>query len=133
MGKTKLDETYIFKISIKMQFFWCNSWYKYILRPYAWRVKTTKGNNKWKSNRWKTRILSASSKIWKKSKYFDKDLHQVVLSANNKNKKEEKEKKETKRKQQQNLTFLRELYEREKDTESNNKNQLEINEREVTI
>ena len=26
MVKTKLDETYIFKISIKMQFFWCNSW-----------------------------------------------------------------------------------------------------------
>ena len=49
-----------------------------------------------------------------------------------KNKKEEKEKKETKKKQQQNLTFLSELYERKKDTESNNKNQLEINAREVT-
>ena len=35
-------------------------------------------------------------------------------------------------KQQQNLTFLSELRERKKDTESNNKNQLEINEREVT-
>ena len=46
-----------------------------------------------KSNRRKTRILSASSKIWKTSKYFDNDLRQVVLSAQ-KNKKEEKEKKE---------------------------------------
>ena len=34
-----------------------------------------------KSYRSKTRILSASSKIWKTSKYFDKDLRQVVLSA----------------------------------------------------
>ena len=81
-----------------------------------------------KTNRWKTRILSASSKIWKKSKYFDKDLHQVVLSAQ----KKERGKKETKKKQQQNLTFLSELHERKKDTESNNKNQLEINKREVT-
>ena len=46
-----------------------------------------------------------------------------------KNKREEKE---TKKKQQHNLTFLSELYDRKKDTESNNKNQLEINEREVT-
>ena len=30
---------------------------------------------------WKTRILSASGKIWKTSKFFDKDLRQVVLSA----------------------------------------------------
>ena len=66
-----------------------------------------------KPNRWKTRILSASSKIWKwkSSKYFDKDLRQAVLSAK-KNKKEEK----NKEKQQQNLTFLSELYERRKDT-----------------
>ena len=28
MGKTKLDETYIFKISIKMRFFWCSYWYQ---------------------------------------------------------------------------------------------------------
>ena len=28
MGKTKLDEIYIFKISIKMQFFWCSYWYQ---------------------------------------------------------------------------------------------------------
>ena len=28
MGKTKLDETYIFKISIKMRFFWCNYCYQ---------------------------------------------------------------------------------------------------------
>ena len=27
MGKTKLDETYISKISIKMRFFWCSYWY----------------------------------------------------------------------------------------------------------
>ena len=41
-------------------------------------------------------------------------------------------KKETKKKQQQSLTFLSELHERKKDTESNNKNQLEITEIEVT-
>ena len=46
--------------------------------------------------------------------------------------KKERGKKETKKKQQQNLTFLSELHERKKHTESNNKNQLEINEREVT-
>ena len=46
--------------------------------------------------------------------------------------KKERGKKETKKKQQQNLTFLSELQERKKDTESNNKNQLEIDEREVT-
>ena len=28
MSKTKLDETYKFKISIKVRFFWCNYWYK---------------------------------------------------------------------------------------------------------
>jgi len=28
MGKTKLDETYIFKTSIKMRFFWCSYWYQ---------------------------------------------------------------------------------------------------------
>ena len=65
----------------------------------------------------KTKILSASSKIWKTSKHFDKDLRQVVLSAQKK-----KEEKETKKKQQLNLTFLSELCERNKDTESNNKN-----------
>jgi len=37
-----------------------------------------------------------------------------------------------KKKEQQNLTFLCELYERRKDTESKNTNQPEINEREVT-
>ena len=82
-----------------------------------------------KTNRWKTRILWASSKIWKTSEYFDKDLGQVVLSDQ---KKEREKKKETKKKQQQNLTFLSELHERKKDTESKIKNQLEINEREVT-
>ena len=41
-------------------------------------------------------------------------------------------KKKTKKKQQQNLTFISELHERKKDTYSDNKNQLEINEREVT-
>ena len=87
-------------------------------------MKTKTGNNKWKEKNQigeKTRILSASSKIWKTSKYFDKDLRQVVLSAQ-KIKKVEKEKKETKKKQQQNLTFLGELYEKKKDTESNKKN-----------
>ena len=53
-------------------------------------------------------------------------------SKKEKNKKEEKEKREKKKKQHQNLTFLSEQYERKKDTESNNKNQLEINDREVT-
>ena len=43
-----------------------------------------------------------------------------------------KEEKKTKKKQQQNLTFLSELHERKKDTESNNKKQLEITEIEVT-
>jgi len=28
MGRTKVDETYIFKISIKMRFFWCSNWYQ---------------------------------------------------------------------------------------------------------
>ena len=28
MGKTKLDQTYIFKIGIKMRFFWCSYWYQ---------------------------------------------------------------------------------------------------------
>ena len=28
MGKTNLDETYVFEISIKIQFFWCNYWYQ---------------------------------------------------------------------------------------------------------
>ena len=28
MAKTKLDETYIFKISIKIRFFWCSYWYQ---------------------------------------------------------------------------------------------------------
>ena len=28
MGKTKLDETYILKTSIKMRFFWCSYWYQ---------------------------------------------------------------------------------------------------------
>jgi len=31
MGKTKFDETYIFKISIKMRFFWCSFWYQNFL------------------------------------------------------------------------------------------------------
>ena len=31
MGKTKLDETYIFEISIKMRFFWCSYWYQNFL------------------------------------------------------------------------------------------------------
>ena len=46
-----------------------------------------KENNKWKEKNQigeKWRILSASSKIWKTSKYFDKDLRQVVLSAKKK-------------------------------------------------
>ena len=42
-------------------------------------------------------------------------------------KKIRKRKKKQRRNKQQNLTFLSELYERKKDTESNNKNQLEIN------
>ena len=50
-----------------------------------------------KSNRWKMRILSASSKIWKTSKYFDKDLCQVVLSAQ----KIRRRKKEKKRNQEE--------------------------------
>ena len=73
------------------------------------------------SNKWKTRILSASSKIWKTSKYFEKDLRQVVLSA-------QKKIRNRKKKHQHNLTFSSELYERKKDTESKNKTQLEINE-----
>ena len=50
-----------------------------------------------KSNRWKTRILSVSSKIWKTSKYFDKDIRQVVLSAKKirKRKKKKRNKEET--------------------------------------
>ena len=53
-----------------------------------------KENNKWKDRNQigeKMRILSASSKIWKTSKHFDKDLRQLFLSAK-KNKKEEIEK-----------------------------------------
>ena len=58
--------------------------------------ETKKWINKWKEKNQigeKTRILSASSKIWKRksSKYFDKDLHQVVPSAK-KNKKKTEEK-----------------------------------------
>ena len=67
----------------------------------------------------------------KTSKYFDKDLHQVVLSAK-KNKKEKKEKKETKKKQTTKSNLLKWAVREKKDTESNNENQLEINEREVT-
>ena len=41
MGKTKLDETYIFKISIKMRFFWCRYWYQKIFRFSFFRVLVT--------------------------------------------------------------------------------------------
>ena len=37
MGKTKLDETYIFKISIKMRFLSCNYWYQ----NFVFRVSVT--------------------------------------------------------------------------------------------
>ena len=109
---------------------------------FFWGMKTKKGNNKWKEKNQigekrgfcqpvekKEKQANISTRTSAKySKYFDKNLRQVALSAQ-KNKKEEKE---TKKKQQQNLTFLSELYERKKDTKSNNKNQLEINEWEVT-
>ena len=62
----------------------------------------------------KTRILSASSKLWKTSKYFNTDLRLVVLGAQKNIRKRKKKKEETKKKQQQSLTFLSELYERKK-------------------
>ena len=71
---------------------------KYTIRPHwlymTYETKKWKDTTNEKENQIgeKTRILSANSKLWrrKRSKYFDNDLHQVVLSAHKKKRKKSK-------------------------------------------